>query len=146
MDRQFLEVGRLSDPTRPVHSALFLRPAGISFSRIDQLPTGAVREFDLCGDAIWKRHPASWRPSCLGKYANGLGVEEEAEVIQKVTGLPQNTTTTLRIVGVPMLRIQRARHDTKTGNLWTRGRIDQLLEIPACRGKSTVKPYLDSSE
>src|SRR5688572_19568736 len=113
MNGKFLEIRNLADQSACEGRNGFLRETRVAFRRINQLPGRAVGELDLRGHAVRERQPARSRPGGLGKHSHGLGIEQETKIVEKMARLPQHAPAALRVIGIPMLRVELPSHYTK---------------------------------
>ena len=84
----FEEIEQFDDHAGSEERDGFFRISGIALRAVNELATGAIREFDLRGDAVRERELARSWPGGLRGDLHRLGIEHEAHVIKEMEILP----------------------------------------------------------
>ena len=138
-----LEILELRGESSAKDGADFLRPGAVAFGGADQLPTGAVGEFDLCRDAVRKRQASRSRPYRLGADPDGTGSEQEAEKVEEVAGFPEHPAAAFGMICEPAGGLERSGHDAEAGGLRSWAARMSLRSSNGRTGEASAEAHLD---
>src|SRR6185312_15530408 len=110
MDGQGLEIADLRDQPGREHRAQLFRPTAVALAAVDELAARAVRELHLRREAVGERRPTRGGGERLRAHSYRLGLEQEAEEVEKVARLAEHSPAALGEIREPVRRIERAGH------------------------------------